>query len=102
MHHGDRRGGTLDEGAWTVKQLNWPDYRLVEDSQEMGDIVVAIDRQDRWMGAAEPAEGAMGDSPGPTVPPYASRRRFARRLSVHSGRKELREGDYPLLPTFTI
>ncbi|WP_442817931.1 carboxypeptidase regulatory-like domain-containing protein [Streptomyces sp. NBC_01224] len=28
----------------------------------------------------------MGDPPGPTVPPYAARRRFARRLSVHSGR----------------
>jgi hypothetical protein len=29
---------------------------------------------------------SMGDPPGPTVPPYAARRRFARRLSVHSGR----------------
>ena len=29
---------------------------------------------------------AMGDPPGPTVPPYAARRRLARRLSVHSGR----------------
>jgi hypothetical protein len=28
----------------------------------------------------------MGDPPGPTVPPYAARHRFARRLSVHSGR----------------
>jgi hypothetical protein len=28
----------------------------------------------------------MGDPPGPTVPPYAVRRRFARSLSVHSGR----------------
>ena len=28
----------------------------------------------------------IGDPPGPTVPPYAARRRFARRLSVHSGR----------------
>ena len=27
----------------------------------------------------------MGDPPGPTVPPYAARRRLARRLSVHSG-----------------
>lgn len=29
----------------------------------------------------------MGDPPGPTGPPYAARRRFARRLSVHSGRE---------------
>jgi hypothetical protein len=28
----------------------------------------------------------IGDPPGPAVPPYAARRRFARRLSVHSGR----------------
>ncbi len=42
---------------------------------------------DGWVGAAELAEGAMGDSPGPTVPLYATRRRFARRLSVRSGRK---------------
>jgi hypothetical protein len=43
--------------------------------------VGAIDRQDGWVGAVELAEGAMGDPPGPmvTVPPYASRRRFARR-----------------------
>jgi hypothetical protein len=27
-----------------------------------------------------------GDPPGPTIPPYAARRRFARRLSDHSGR----------------
>jgi hypothetical protein len=27
-----------------------------------------------------------GDPPGPTVPPYAARHRFARRLPVHSGR----------------
>jgi len=41
---------------------------------------------DDWVGAAELAEGAMGDPPGPTIPPYAARRRFARRSSVHSGR----------------
>jgi hypothetical protein len=28
----------------------------------------------------------IGDPPGPTVPPYAARRRFARGWSVHSGR----------------
>ena len=28
--------------------------------------------------------GLMGDPPGPTVSPYAARRRFAGRLSVHS------------------
>jgi hypothetical protein len=28
----------------------------------------------------------VGDHPGPTVPPYAARRRFARRLSIRSGR----------------
>jgi hypothetical protein len=28
----------------------------------------------------------MGDPPGPTIPPYAAHRRFARRLPVHSGR----------------
>jgi hypothetical protein len=27
----------------------------------------------------------VGDPPGPTVPAYATRRRFARRLPVHSG-----------------
>jgi hypothetical protein len=27
--------------------------------------------------------GPMGDSPGPTKPPYVARRRFAKRLSVH-------------------
>jgi len=52
----------------------------------MGDIVGAIDRQDGRVGVAELAEGAMEDPPGPTIPPYAARRRFARRLSVHSGR----------------
>jgi hypothetical protein len=41
---------------------------------------------DGWVGAAELAEGAMGDPPGPTGPLYAARRRFARRLSAHSGR----------------
>jgi hypothetical protein len=50
-HHGDRRGGTLDEGTWTDNHINWLDHRLVEDSQQLGDIVVAIDRQSGWVGA---------------------------------------------------
>src|SRR5260221_11521013 len=39
----------------------------------------------------------MGDPPGPTVPPYAARRRFARRLPVHSGRSRERRLPTPLL-----
>jgi hypothetical protein len=42
----------------------------------------------------------VGDPPEPTVPPYAARRRFARRLSVHSGPK--RQGEHLLLATFNV
>jgi hypothetical protein len=41
-----------------------------------------------------------GDPPGPAVPPYAARRRFARRLSVHSGRSG--ERGVPTLSTLNI
>ena len=39
---------------------------------------------------------ATGDPPGPAVPPYAARRRFARRLPVHSGRSRKRRAPTPL------
>jgi hypothetical protein len=42
----------------------------------------------------------VGDPPGPTVPPYAARRRFARRLSVHSGQE--RQGEHLLLATSNV
>ncbi len=54
--------------------------------EQVGGVILARADRDGWVGAAELAEGAMGDPPGPTVPPYAVRRRFARRLSAHSGR----------------
>jgi hypothetical protein len=38
----------------------------------------------------------MGDRPGPTVPPYAALRRFARRLPVHSRRQAERRVPAPL------
>jgi hypothetical protein len=54
--------------------------------EQVRGVILAHADLDGWVGAAELAEGAMGDPPGPTVPPYAARRRFARRLPVHSGR----------------
>ncbi len=54
--------------------------------EQVGGVILAHADRDGWVGAAELAEGAMGDPPGPTVPPYAVRRCFARRLSAHSGR----------------
>jgi hypothetical protein len=57
--------------------------------EQVSGVILAHADRDGWVGAAELAEGAMGDMgdpPGPTGPPYAARRRFARRLSVHSGR----------------
>jgi len=43
----------------------------------------------------------MGSHPGPAVPPYAARRRFARKLSVHQ--QTMRgEEEHPLPSTFNI
>jgi hypothetical protein len=42
----------------------------------------------------------MGDHPGPAIPPYAARRRFARRLSGYS-RKNGKE-EYPTPSTLNI
>jgi hypothetical protein len=58
--------------------------------------------QYEWKALLEEARGPrgpatpMGDPPGPTVPPYAARRRFARRLSARSGRSRERRVPTPL------
>jgi hypothetical protein len=57
----------------------------VRRGEQVSGVILAHADRDGWVGAAELAEGAMGDPPGPTIPLYAARRRFARRLSVHSG-----------------
>ena len=63
----------------------------VNGGEQVRGVLLAHADRDGWvgaaeLGAAELAEGAMGDPPGPTGPPYAARRRFARSLSVHSER----------------
>ena len=64
-----RRGGELHENGGALDDVR---AGLAEEGEEL--LVRGCIRR------------PMGDPPGPPVPPYAARCRFARRLSVHSGR----------------
>lgn len=44
--HRDRLGGPLDDRPWTDELLDWGDHGLIEGSEQLGDVAVAIDRQE--------------------------------------------------------
>jgi hypothetical protein len=71
--------------------------------EQVSGVILAHADRDGWVGAAELAEGAMGDPPGLTVPLYAAplRQEVVRPQRVIR-KQTIREGGYPLLPTLTL